>query len=478
MMNFIDVLKGMINPDIRQNPLVRGNAVTGPVVTEHKGPEAAAAPPGTDGTSNPYLKPGYGAIGKGLSKLDPTNIGKNGFHVDPIANTFNASAPTIPQADFLSALTGMLQRGPTDIGGAGATNGALQGGLANQLIGQGTTAYGQEQGLIGQLQNEAAGQGPGATLAQQLMRQATDENIKRSTGMIASQKGINPGLAAKLAADSAAGLNQNAAAQGAQLGLQQQLAARSQLGGLLGGDLTRTTNGASGLIDTGRGQDITQAVGQGQLDNSRLGILSSGINGQNGILTQGQLGADQLNAGVAHQNALSPEAAAGDNAKVAAANAVAKGGILGGLLNGGGGVLGKIGLEKLLGGGGGAAGSDVGADMGVDGAVTGGADAGEIAGDVGSMALYAGGGRVPGHARVAGNSYANDTVDAKLSPGEIVVPRESAHDPVKAMRFIDHVMGKGKSKATGYAAVLDARRELLAMKKQMHALEQKIGGAA
>lgn len=39
------------------------------------------------------------------------------------------------------------------------------------------------------------------------------------------------------------------------------------------------------------------------------------------------------------------------------------------------------------------------------------------------------GGGVPGQAKVAGNSYANDTVRAKLSPGEGVIDRETMADP-------------------------------------------------
>jgi hypothetical protein len=56
------------------------------------------------------------------------------------------------------------------------------------------------------------------------------------------------------------------------------------------------------------------------------------------------------------------------------------------------------------------------------------------------------GGRVPGKSRVSGDSAANDTVPAMLSPGELVIPRSHAQSPQMAKAFIDHVMGKKRSK--------------------------------
>lgn len=47
------------------------------------------------------------------------------------------------------------------------------------------------------------------------------------------------------------------------------------------------------------------------------------------------------------------------------------------------------------------------------------------------------GGKVPGKAKVKGDSPKNDTINAKLSPGEIVIPRSIAHDPKQAAKFIE-----------------------------------------
>ncbi len=87
------------------------------------------------------------------------------------------------------------------------------------------------------------------------------------------------------------------------------------------------------------------------------------------------------------------------------------------------------------------------------------------------------GGEVPGRAPVPGNSKANDVVPAKLSPGEIVIPRTHADDPAKAKEFIDQLMAsKGKSKASGpqgefdFGKLLKTQQEIL---KRIKALESQ-----
>jgi hypothetical protein len=98
-------------------------------------------------------------------------------------------------------------------------------------------------------------------------------------------------------------------------------------------------------------------------------------------------------------------------------------------------------------------------------------------GDVDS--LYAAGGGVPGHARVAGNSLKNDTVPTMLSPGEVVLPRTISHDPDAAADFVRHVnanrskrMAKGGEVPGGFAKVLAKQREL---HSRLSVLESKLG---
>lgn len=57
---------------------------------------------------------------------------------------------------------------------------------------------------------------------------------------------------------------------------------------------------------------------------------------------------------------------------------------------------------------------------------------------------WAHGGKVPGMAMFAGDHPGNDVVDAKLSPGEIVIPRSHSNDPKKAMAFLKTQFKKNK----------------------------------
>lgn len=68
-----------------------------------------------------------------------------------------------------------------------------------------------------------------------------------------------------------------------------------------------------------------------------------------------------------------------------------------------------------------------------------------------------GGGKVPGKAKVSGDSPKNDTVHAMLSPGEIVIPRTLADDPERAKKFIEQL--KGKKEEGGYKKVISAKRK-------------------
>lgn len=50
------------------------------------------------------------------------------------------------------------------------------------------------------------------------------------------------------------------------------------------------------------------------------------------------------------------------------------------------------------------------------------------------------GGQVPGTPKVAGDSPRNDTVKARLSPGEVVLPRSVAPHPEMAKQFVQHLL--------------------------------------
>ena len=63
------------------------------------------------------------------------------------------------------------------------------------------------------------------------------------------------------------------------------------------------------------------------------------------------------------------------------------------------------------------------------------------------------GGSVPGRAKVAGNDRRNDTVPTELSPGEVVLPRSVAHNPVLAKAFVSHLLKVGGSGPKALAAI-------------------------
>lgn len=102
---------------------------------------------------------------------------------------------------------------------------------ARQGLDVGGDVRAQQMGLAQALQAQMAGQGP--SLAQSQLRQATDRNLAQAMAM-QQQRGANPFLAQRNITNAAAMAGQQAAAQSADLRMQEQLAAQQQLGGLTG----------------------------------------------------------------------------------------------------------------------------------------------------------------------------------------------------------------------------------------------------
>ena len=172
-----------------------------------------------------------------------------------------------------------------------------------------------------------------------------------------------------------------------------------------------------------------------------------------GIGAAGQLGREQLlgqTSGQMYGQGLGYQLGAeGINANTASQNAQTQAKLVGGLLNGGGGAM-----TQAAGGGGGAGGGGAG---GVTAAIG-------VAGG-GQIDYRDQGGHVPGQATMAGDHPANDTVPAKLSPGEIVLPRSVAQAPdasTRAAAFVDAIKASG-GKTPGKAdfkSLLAKHREL------------------
>ena len=307
-----------------------------------------------------------------------------------------------------------------------------QGGIGNQ-----TSVFNQQQQLANQLQGMTQGQGPNP--AQAALNQATGQNVANQAALMAGQRGAsgNVGLMARQAAQQGANTQQQAVGQGATLQAQQQLAAINALQG--------QQNMLGNLATTQVGQQASANQNQIQGSLGEQNIIQGAQNDANSV-----------------------------NAQIGLANAKTNSGLLGGLL---GGITSGAGLLSSGGGGGGssgalAGGSDAssmgsGAMLAAKGGMAGAGgepkshvtkyfkNKGTLApvAPVSGEMLAAQGMTVPGKAKVKGDSYKNDTIDAKLSPGEIVIPRhitQNDNAPKMAAQFVQAILAKqGKGMKRG-----------------------------
>ena len=91
----------------------------------------------------------------------------------------------------------------------------------------------QQAALADQLRLQAAGQGPNPAALQ--ANRALNTSVRQNQGFIASQKGMNPALAQRLAAQNQALAGTEVAGRSSELAAQQQLASQGQLAALLSG---------------------------------------------------------------------------------------------------------------------------------------------------------------------------------------------------------------------------------------------------
>lgn len=281
--------------------------------------------------------------------------------------------------------------------------------------------------VYNQLQGVANGTGPNP--AQTMLNQATGQNVAQQAALGAGQRGVssNVGLLERQNAQQGAGIQQQAAGQGASLQAQQSLNAIGQAGGIAG-----------------------QQVGQQQ--NAVQGYQTGALNQQSNLL-----------GGVANYNQQLTANQNGQNARNTSA--------LGGLLGAAGTIAGGYFGGPAGAAAGGALGGQLGSQWGSSG--TGVTDSGFTMPSMGSSAVnkahggeidepksligrhlkmcsggmaYKQGGQVSGgQAPVAGDSLKNDTVDAKLSPHEIVIPRSitmGENAPEKAKQFVAAILAK------------------------------------
>lgn len=268
-------------------------------------------------------------------------------------------------------------------------------------VGQAGTAYDQTQQGIQQQQGlnaQLAGQN-GVGNQSQVYNQL--QNVANGTGPNPAQAMLNQSTGQNNAAQAALMAGQRGA--GANTGLIARQAA--QLG-------AANQQNAIGQAATLQANQSLNALGQAvNLATSQVNQQQTGISGLNQE-AQGQQ-SNLLNS-LGQQNQT--------NAGVQIQNSKNNMGLVGGIANG-------IGSATNLFAGGGIVGPQS-----------------KVGRHLCSGGMMKSGGKVPGKAQVPGNSFKNDTVSAKLSPGEIVVPRSAASDPEKAAAFARAVAMRNKGK--------------------------------
>jgi hypothetical protein len=131
----------------------------------------------------------------------------------------------------------------------------------------------QQMALVNALNMQASGQGP--SLAQAQLQQANEAAVASQMAQAASQRGINPALASRAAAQNIGNIQAQNAQESAKLRLAEQLQARQLLG--------QVTEGA-------RGQDIGLATSQAQLSSTEGMTAAEQVN--RGLIKQADLDAD------------------------------------------------------------------------------------------------------------------------------------------------------------------------------------------
>lgn len=135
----------------------------------------------------------------------------------------------------VGGLFGGIGKGAADSSGATSnyqTGNPYDQNYFQQQLSNQAQIYGNQQSLAQALQAQMLGQGPNP--AQTQFQGNVQSNIANAQGLIASQRGLNPALAARMGVNAAAKANQEAALGSALLQQQQQIAATQNLGGLYG----------------------------------------------------------------------------------------------------------------------------------------------------------------------------------------------------------------------------------------------------
>ena len=359
----------------------------------------------------------------------------------------------------------------------------------------------QQQMILGQ-QLAAATQGQGPTVAGTQLAETTGQNVARQQAMLAGQRGAsaNVGLLGRNIAQVGAQTQQQAAGQAATLRAQEQLAARQQLAALSGQQLGQVGAAqATGLQGTAQAQqNILDAIAR---RNATQAAIASGNQQFQAGLVGGLIGggAQALGAGgFAKGGEVTKEK---KDKELTASERFAKGfesGMTGAQGNYGAGAQAGMGAGKAVGSAlsslfkpkvagqtqGGYAGANLGVPTQMPAPVNpmvtpqaigqiklpdyqpGFAEGGKVPAMVspgekylppeevkkvakGQKEPHKAGVKIPGQARVQGDSLKNDTVPMTLEEGGIVIPRSvmNSKDPAEqARKFVAAVLAKKQSK--------------------------------
>jgi hypothetical protein len=318
--------------------------------------------------------------------------------------------------------------------------------LANQLASQGgiqnqQNVYNQQQALAQQLQGISQGQGPNP--AQAMLAQATGQNVANQAALMAGQRGAgaNAGLIARQAAQQGANTQQQAAGQAATIQAQQQLGAL--------GALQQQQQNLANLATQQTGQQIGAVGNLNQLSQAEQGQLLGALQGQN----QAQIGQANAISGAqtAQQSGLYTGLGQLGNAIQGAAGAAAgfaDGGQVGEQANLKENYSGETKkkrpsiIEMMAHGGHVKHHKPVKAILSPGEIYLNPDQADKVS--KGQMSPMDGE-RIPGKAKVKGDSRKNDTVPKTLEAGGVVIKRTKAFDEEKAKKFVDAVKSR-KSK--------------------------------
>lgn len=333
-----------------------------------------------------------------------------------------------------------------------------------------------QSGVFNQLQGVANGTGPNP--AQAMLNQQTGNNIANQAALMAGQRGAgaNVGLMARQAGQQGGAIQQQAVGQGATMQANQSLNALNQMGGM-------ANTMAGNYLNQANANTSAQQAEQGNLLNALAGLNSANVSSQGSV--------NAANAGLASKGMEGQQSLIGGAMHTAAA-ALSSGGMIGRYADGGsvgpqssfGSFVTTVnspqatsvqqpqfsssnaGAEELKSGVG-----DLGSSLKnkpgtssftpyAPGANAPGPFAPKAAGGMVDVVLSPGekvvppnkvneaaGGKieakkVPGEAKVAGDSLKNDTYRTKLPEGSIVVPRTKSKDNKDSAAFVRATLAK------------------------------------